>query len=306
MTTVSLPQLREVMTARALGLGFDHADADLLVDHFVDAEMRGAEGHGVERLRWLAGRPALEPRTQLSLLAREDGTGALRRTTARSDTPRWQPRSTPSSANPPTGARVVVVGDCFPTGRLGYYAERAARQGLVCLLTATSTARISHPAGGGPLLGTNPLCLAVPGDPEPDLIDVSMGRVTYGAVLKAIAAGETLPEGAAVTVDGDPTTDPKAIETDTAGVMPFGDDQAYKGFALALLVEVLCQSLAGARGHAAVALLAAPVAAPMDAIAAAAGNRRMPGEHSSHRYQAALARGTLELPDDLWRWLEAV
>lgn len=305
MTTVSLPHLREVMTARALGLGFDHADADLLVDHFVDAEMRGAEGHGVERLRWLAGRPALEPRTQLSLLAREDGMarydahGSLGYTALAA-------AIDAELANPPTGARVVVVGDCFPTGRLGYYAERAARQGLVCLLTATSTARISHPTGGGPLLGTNPLCLAVPGDPEPDLIDVSMGRVTYGAVLKAIAAGETLPEGAAVTVDGDPTTDPKAIETDTAGVMPFGDDQAYKGFALALLVEVLCQSLAGARGHAAVALLAAPVAAPMDGIAAAAGNRRMPGEHSSHRYQAALARGTLELPDDLWRWLEAV
>ena len=83
-----------------------------------------------------------------------------------------------------------------------------------------------------------------------------MGRVTYGAVLKAIATGVPLPEGAAVTRDGHPTTDPSQIEADTAGVMPFGDDQAYKGFALALLVETLCRSLAGERGHAAVALLA--------------------------------------------------
>lgn len=305
MTTVSLPQLREIMTRRALGLGFDDADAGLLVDHFVDAEMRGAEGHGVERLRWLAGRPALEPRTQLALSSRDEG---LVRYDARGSLGYTALAAAFDAelATPPAGARVVVVGNCFPTGRLGYFAARAARRGLVCLLTATSTPRISHPSGGGPLLGTNPLCLAVPGEPDPDVIDVSMGRVTYGAVLKAIATGSPLAEGAAVTADGDPTTDPNAIEADAAGVMPFGTDQAHKGFALALLVEVLCRSLAGEHGHAAVALLASPVAAPMDAISAAVGDRRMPGERSSQRYQATLARGELELPDDLLRWLEAV
>jgi LDH2 family malate/lactate/ureidoglycolate dehydrogenase len=305
VTTVSLPHLRAIMTRRALGLGFNDAEAALLVDHFVDAEMRGAEGHGVERLRWLAGRPALEPRTQLALTSRDEG---LVRYDARGSLGYTALAAAIDAeiANPPAGARVIVVGNCFPTGRLGYFAERAARRGLVCLLTATSTARISHPTGGGPLLGTNPLCLALPGNPDPAVIDVSMGRVTYGAVLKAIATGSPLPVGAAVTTDGRPTTDPNAIEADTAGVMPFGDDQSYKGFALALLVEVLCRSLAGEHGHAAVALLAAPVAAPMEAINAAVGERRMPGEHSTQRHHAARQRGELELPDDLWRWLEAV
>ena len=142
--------------------------------------------------------------------------------------------------------------------------------------------------------------------PNPTVIDVSMGRVTYGAVLKAIATGVPLPEGAAVTRDGHPTTDPTQIEADTAGVMPFGGDQAYKGFALALLVETLCRSLAGERGHAAVALLASPVAAPMAAIRIATGGNRMPGDDSAARHRASAARGEIELPDDLWRWLQAV
>ncbi len=305
VTTVPLTDLRTAMTGRALALGFSPTDADLLVDHFVDAEMRGATGHGVERLRWLSARPGLDPKPRLALesrdqgLARYDAGGSVGYTALAA-------AIDAELEHPPAGARVVVVGDCFPTGRLGYFAARVARRGLVCLLTATSTARISHPSGGGPLLGTNPLCLALPGDPEPDVIDVSMGRVTYGSVLKAIATGVALPQGAAVTHDGRPTTDPSQIEAETAGVMPFGDDQAYKGFALALLVETLCRSLAGEHGHAAVALLAAPVAAPMDAIRAAAGDNRLPGAHSADRYRASVARAEVELPDDLWRWLQAV
>ena len=177
---------------------------------------------------------------------------------------------------------MVVVADCFPTGRLGYFAARAARRGLVCLITATSTPRISHPAGGNPLLGTNPLCLALPGDPEPDVIDVSMGRVTYGAVLKATQPARSSPPRRP-RLDGTATTDPSAVEANAAGVLPFGGDQAHKGFALALLVELLCTALAGDAGHAVVALLAAPVAAPMAAIRAQSGDRRLPGDASAAR-----------------------
>ena len=224
---------------------------------------------------------------------------------ARWATPPSRPRWTPSWPILRRARGSWWSADCFPTGRLGYFAERVARRGLVCLLTATSTPSISHPSGGGPLLGTNPLCLALPGEPRPEVIDVSMGRVTYGAVLKASAAGAALPEGAAVMADGMPTTDPSRIQADEAGIMPFGSDQAYKGFALALLVEMLCSSLAGTEGHAVVALLAAPVAAPMDALREAAGDRRLPGDRSAALLRAAEARGEIELPDDLWAWIDA-
>ena len=54
-----------------------------------------------------------------------------------------------------------------------------------------------HPDGGPPLLGTNPLCLGLPGRPA-TVIDVSMGAVTYGAVLKTAAIGGELAPGAAL------------------------------------------------------------------------------------------------------------
>ncbi|HEU0193752.1 MAG TPA: Ldh family oxidoreductase [Gaiellales bacterium] len=304
MATVAIDRLEAAMLARAAGLGFGDADARELVDHFLGAELRGASGHGVERLRWISAFADLDPSAQPRLVERDGGIA------------RWDAAGTlgylalsralaQELADPPAGARLVVVRHGFPTGRLGHYAERVAAAGLCCLVTATSTARISHPTGGPPLLGTNPLCLALPGDPAPALVDVSMGRITYGAVLKAAATGSPLPAGAAVNGDGGPATDPADVTAGTAGLLPFGGDQAYKGFALALLVELFCRSLAGAHGFSAVALVARPQALPAEEIRAALDGRRFPGDAGAERRRGALAAGTLDLPDDLWSWIDA-
>ena len=129
----------------------------------------------------------------------------------------------------PAGARLVVVERCFPTGRLGWFAERVARRGLVCLLTATSTARIAHHDGGPPILGTNPICLALPGASEPTVVDVSMGRITYGAVLHAAATGAALPPGAARRPDGAPRPIPPRSSPTGRGSSPSAPSRPTRG-----------------------------------------------------------------------------
>lgn len=302
MPEVAIDEVRTAMTARMARLGLDEARTGLLVDHMLDAELRGLRSHGVERVRWLcetarvdpAARPRLLERT--GGLARWDGAGCLGYLALSAILDR-------ELADPPAGARLVVASHCFPTGRLGWYAERIARTGLVALVTATSTPRIAHPAGGPPLLGTNPICLALPEQPEPAVIDVSMGRVTYGDVLQASALGIPLPEGASVGLDGAVQSDPAAITANLAGIVPFGGAQAHKGFALALIVESLCTALAGTGGHSAVVLLARPQAEPVAGLRKAVGQRRFPGDSGRDRRAAARAAGYVELDDGLWRWL---
>jgi LDH2 family malate/lactate/ureidoglycolate dehydrogenase len=292
-----------VLEQRAAGLGFDRGRAALLADHFLDAEMRGASGHGAERMRWLHGFDGLEPDARPRLVERHEGlsrwhaNGAL-------GYPALAEVLAAELSQPPAGARLVVVSDCFPTGRLGYFAELGAAAGMVTLVTATSTPRIVHPEGGPPLLGTNPLCLAVPGNPA-TVIDVSMGAITYGGVLKAAATGQPLPPGSALRADGSDESDPSRVTANHAGIAPFGGSQAHKGFGLALLVELLCGSLAGLEGHAAVALLARPAADAMEALRPGFEHRHVPGEGSLARLRAATAAGSVELPDDLWTWLQA-
>jgi LDH2 family malate/lactate/ureidoglycolate dehydrogenase len=298
---VPIPQVRSRLEERAAQLGLDAGDAALLADHLLDAELCGASSHGIERMRWMhqrgrrgAGQVRLIERGEG--VARYDGEGTLGYISLG--------RALEAElAEPVRGARLVTVSHCFPTGRLGYFAERAARSGAVCLLTATSVPRVVHHDGGPPVVGTNPLCLGVPGDPDPTVLDVSMGRLTFGGVLEAEAAGRPLPEHSAALDDGTETHDPADVLSDRGGILPFGGEQAYKGFALALLVDLLGGALLGTDGYGAVALLAEPQAEPVAGFRAALDGRRMPGDGSTAQRAAAVASGAVDLPDDLWAWL---
>ncbi len=226
---------------RLRALGFAEADVRTLFAHFDDAERRGKAGHGYSRIAWLEGErfdPAARPR-RLSA-ERWDGNGALGYLTLAAVVD-------DQLAEPPDHARVVVASRCFPTGMLGHYVRRLADGGLVAALTATSPPRLAHPDGGPPLAGTNPLAIAVPGG---IVVDVSMGKVTYGDVLRGAATSRDL--------------------------VPFGGEQAYKAFALALGLQLLVDALAGP-GYGAVLLVARPEHDPVPALRERAAGLRLPG-----------------------------
>ena len=244
----------EDVLERLRGLGFGEADARTLADHFIDAEARGKRGHGLSRVEWLGSLPDLDPAARPRRLVHEhayerwDGRGALGYLVLEAIV-RAQ------LADPPTRARVVVGADCFPTGMLGYWVRKLADGGLVAALTATSPARLAHPAGGDPLAGTNPLAIAIPSsDGRPVVSDVSMGAVTYGDVIAGDATEEQL--------------------------VPFGGEQAHKAFALALGLQLLVDALVSEPGYGAVLLVAQPQADPVPRLRrlASARSLRLPGE----------------------------
>ena len=205
--------------ARLTALGFGAGDAATLADHFLDAERRGKRGHGLARVDWLETLPGLDPTARPAKTASHpgfdlwEGNGALGYLTLAAICDDLVER-------PPWPAKVVVARDCFPTGVLGYWVRKLADAGLVALLTATSPARLPHPSGGPPLVGTNPLAIGIPSaDGTPIVADVSMGEVTYGDVL----AGRATPDE----------------------LVPFGGRQAHKSFALALGLQLLVESQVG-------------------------------------------------------------
>ena len=237
-----LPKLRE--------LGFPDGDAVVLADHFLEAERRGKQGHGLSRVDWLAS-PELDPSARPERITghegyeRWDGRGAVGYLTLAAV-------CAAQIGSPPENARVVVASNCFPTGMLGYWTRRLADAGLVAALTATSPARLGHPEGGPPLTGTNPLSIAIPSsDGEPVVTDVSMGRVTYGDVIAGLAPEEEL--------------------------VPFGGEHGHKAFALAVGLQLLVDALAG-DGYGAVLVVARPSADPVPALRRAAGGVRLPGD----------------------------
>ena len=73
------------------------------------------------------------------------------------------------------------------------------------------------------------------------IVDMATSQVARGHILKAARVREPIPEGWAVDAEGQPTTDPEAAMG--GRLLPLGGE---KGFALALLVEVLSGVLADA------------------------------------------------------------
>jgi LDH2 family malate/lactate/ureidoglycolate dehydrogenase len=238
----ALPKLRKI--------GFGEREAQLLADHFLEAERRGKRGHGLARIEWLAGREvdvdARPDRLQADEgFERWDGRGALGYLTLAEI-------CEVQIASPPRHARVIVASRCFPTGMLGYWTRKLAEAGLVAALTATSPARLGHPEGGPFLAGTNPLSIAIPSSDGPPIVtDVSMGQVTYGDVIAGLAAEEEL--------------------------VPFGGAHAHKAFALALGLQLLVDALAG-DGYGAVLVVARPEADPVPALRRSAAGIRLPGD----------------------------
>ncbi len=156
-------------------------------------------------------------------------------------------------AAPPERARVVVAEATFPTGMLGYWVRRLAEGGLCAAVTATSPARLPHPEGGEPLVGTTPLAIGIPSsEGRPFVSDVSMGKVTYGDVIAGLAAPDDL--------------------------VPFGGDQAHKAFALAAGLQLLVEALTTGDDHGAVLVVGRPESDPVPGFRARAGGLRLPGD----------------------------
>ena len=217
-------------------LGFSDDDARTLFDHFDDAERRGKLGHGYARIEWLETLPDLRPEARPEKVAshagfdRWDGGGALGYLTLAAICADLE-------REPPRPARVVTAARCFPTGMLGHWVRRLAEAGLVALLTTTSPRRLPHPSGGPPLVGTNPLAIGIPTtDGRPIVADVSMGKVTYGDVLRGAPPEE---------------------------LVPFGGEQAHKAFALALGLGLAVETAVG-KEHGALLVALAPEFGPSD------------------------------------------
>jgi LDH2 family malate/lactate/ureidoglycolate dehydrogenase len=131
-------------------------------------------------------------------------------------------------------------------GRLGEYAEKAAREGVIALIAASSSGNggVVVPYGGAErVFSTNPMAAGVPAREHPAFImDFATTVIAAGKIELAPDKDVRIPEGWAVDAEGNPaTTIRKFLEG--GGLLPFG---GHKGYALALLVELICGALTGA------------------------------------------------------------
>jgi ureidoglycolate dehydrogenase (NAD+) len=227
-----------------------------------------------------------------------------------------------------TGIAYVGVRQSSHFGAAGYYANMAAEKDMIGLSMCNVDPCMTVPGARGKILGTNPIAYSVPaGREKPIFLDIATSTVAASKVFAARALGKKIPDNWLVDDEGVPTTDPSHYP-ESGALLPMA---GYKGYGLALLVEILTGALTGAamlhqvqswvvdlpdptnEGHAFVAInvgLLVPIQEFKDRIdwlireiheapkAKGAERIYLPGEMEWERRAEALGRGML-LPDDV-------
>jgi len=135
------------------------------------------------------------------------------------------------------GVSMGLVNNTTHTGAIGYYADRAARDGFAAIVMAAGMPLMAWPGTRAESVSTSPLAIGVPGGPSGAIVfDMSTAIASSGRLKTAMLEKRPLPEGYALDKQGEPTTD----ASKAAISLPVG---GAKGAGLSLMIEILASVL---------------------------------------------------------------
>ncbi|XP_060086126.1 uncharacterized oxidoreductase YjmC-like [Ylistrum balloti] len=144
------------------------------------------------------------------------------------------------------GVGIVTVRGSNHFGIAGWYSLRATEQGLLGISMTNSDKVMIPTRAKSRSLGTNPISMTAPGkDRDNFALDMACTTVAWGKLEMKAMKGEMLPNGWALDKDGKETCDISAV----GGLQPLGgaeESSGYKGYGMAMMIEVLTSVLSGA------------------------------------------------------------
>lgn len=236
--------------------GVPEEDAKICTDVLIDADKRGMDTHGLNRLK-----PIYIDRIQEGIQSAETDWELIKETptTAVMDAhdgmgqvASYHAMKIAIEKAKEYGMGMVVVRNSTHYGTAGYYTEMAAAEGCIGLSGTNARPSIAPTFSVQNKLGTNPLAFAFPTDEEfPFSLDAATSIIQRGEVELRDRQGEDTPAGTVIGSDGSAMTDsPEILEAlleGKAALAPLGgmgeELSGYKGYGYATVVEVLSSAL---------------------------------------------------------------
>ena len=238
-------QLIALAAQLAQAAGMPAGDAQIFADALVDADLHGTSTHGLSRLNIYLKRIELgliDPRASLRIDRRRGGVLSLDAGNGVGQVQAVKALDMLLPMARQNGVAAATIRNSQHFGAVSYYSNRAAEQGFI-LMAMTSCEPAMSPTGGrDAFFGTNPIAASFPtGKGYPVKIDLSTSAVARGNIIAAAKKNQAIPLGWALDPDGNPTTDAQQALLGTVLTMA-----GHKGYALALMVELLSSVLSGA------------------------------------------------------------
>ena len=224
--------------------GLNNNHALISANAIINAELVGAYGHGLSRLKMYCDRISkklINPKpkikikkisTSISHIDADDSIGFVAADIAIKQAIKNAKK---------TGIGLVAVKNSGHYGLSGYYAEQAVKKNLITMIYTNAPPAIAPHGALKSLFGTNPICFGTPtGSKIPFILDTSISMINRGNIRLAERNNKKIPKGVALDKFGKPTTDAKkalqGVQLPIAG---------FRGSGLAWMVDILSGVLTG-------------------------------------------------------------
>lgn len=248
--------LNNFVTEVFIEYGIPTEDAKICADVLIEADRRGIESHGINRLkpiyldRLKAG--VQLPVTDLEVVKETKTTGVLDGHNGMGQVIGYRAMEMAIKKAKECGMGMVAVRNSTHYGIAGYYTSMAAKEGCIGITGTNARPSVAPTFGTEGMLGTNPLTIGFPTDEDfPFNLDCATSIIQRGRVEYYAREGRDCPKGTVITEDYSDVTDAREIlqklSEGTAAFAPLGgageDLGGYKGYGYSVAVEVLSAAL---------------------------------------------------------------
>ncbi|MDE0845462.1 MAG: malate/lactate/ureidoglycolate dehydrogenase [Actinomycetota bacterium] len=256
MSIVSPSSAHKFVVRVCIGLGSDRAEAHLVADQLVGANLAGHDSHGIGMLpSYVAGAVSGHLKvnqfpkitTDAGALVVFDGQSGFGQVNG------YEAMKEGVERARQFGVAIVGLRNSYHIGRIGHWAEQCAQAKMasVHFVNVIGHTPLVAPHGGAESrFGTNPFCAAVPGrgDEPAALLDMATSIIAGGKARVAYNKGDRVPMGTVIDSAGQLSDDPAPVmrlmnnAPDAGALVAFGE---HKGSGLAIMCELLSAALLG-------------------------------------------------------------
>ena len=233
-------------------IGCNPADALIASKGLVSADLRGIDSHGIARLNgyvrlWEAKRANPKPDIRIvhesPSTAVVDGDSGLGLVVA----PFAMDVAIKKAREAGTGWVSVNHSNHF--GIAAYHAMKANEHDMIGIAMTNASPLVAPTFSAERLLGTNPICVAIPAGDEPAFVaDLATTTAANGKLEILQRKNQRAPTGWIQDKYGSESTNPHELKSGGA-LLPLGGDRehgSHKGYALGAIVDIFSAVLSGA------------------------------------------------------------
>ncbi len=238
--------------------GLTQEQAHICADNLVLADLRGIPSHGVARLkRYVDGMKngTILPLTKPEIVRETPSTANVDGKAGLGQLVGYFATNLAIEKAQKTGVGIVTVHNSNHYGIAGYYSQMILNAGMLGLSLTNSAPLVVPTFGREMIIGTNPISLTAPTKRNrPFFLDMATSVVPRGKLEVYERLEKPLPEGWAVDAQGKVTTNASEVLKNMiaragGGILPLGGEgelySGYKGYGLAVIVDILCGVLSG-------------------------------------------------------------